>query len=127
MPAIPVRDLKEGVGFYCDTLGFKCVYLDEGGYAVLQLDAVELHLWLASDESWKDRESGKPIESGAESFLAGTHSCRIVVTGVEALYSKMQQLECIHPNAKLGKREWGSTEFGILDPYGNLVIFHEWL
>ncbi len=127
MPALPVNDLRDGVTFYKDVLGFKCVYLDEGGYAVLQLDQVELHLWLANDDDWKTREKGKPIVSGAESFLAGTHSCRIEVDGVEALYERLKSSKFIHPNAKLEKKEWGSTEFGVLDPYGNLVIFFEWI
>jgi len=127
MPAIPVNDLDEGVAFYRDKLGFQCVYQDPGGYAVLTWGSVELHLWLANDESWKSRKNGKPIDSGAESFLAGTHSCRILVKGVSHLFEKLRPLEIIHPNAKLEKKPWGSTEFGILDPYGNLVIFHEWI
>lgn len=127
MPALPVTDLKEGVAFYEEALGFKCVYLDEGGYAVLQLDAVELHLWLANDESWKEREGGPPIVSGSETFIAGTHSCRIEVSGVSELYKRFRDKPFIHPNAKLAKREWGATEFGVLDLFGNLVVFFEWI
>lgn len=127
MPAIPVNDLDEGIAFYQQTLNFECLYKDDGGYAVLKLDDAELHLWLANDESWKTQEENQPIQSGAESFIAGTHSCRIRVNGVHQLYKKMKHLKCIHPNAKLEKKEWGSTEFGVLDPYGNLIIFHEWI
>jgi len=127
MPAIPVTDLNQGVAFYTDTLGFNCVYLDEGGTAVLQLDKVELHLWLSNDESWIGERREKPIVSGAETFIAGTHSCRIKVHDITALWKKMKKSKHIHPNASLEKKEWGTTEFGVLDPWGNLVIFYEWL
>lgn len=129
MPALPVTDLLDGVAFYRDTLGFSCVYLDEGGTAVLQLGKVELHLWLSNDESWKSRDlNEKQIVSGAETFIAGTHSCRIEVNGVFTLYEHYKKLKCLHPDAKAPeKKPWDATEFGILDPYGNLIIFFEWL
>ena len=129
MPALPVRDLTEGVEFYVGTLGFECVYLDEGGTAVLQLGQIELHLWLSNDESWKTRDLNETqIETGAETFIAGTHSCRIRVNGVHALYENYKKLKSLHPNSKEPeKKPWGATEFGILDPYGNLLIFFEWL
>ncbi|MEM7291581.1 MAG: VOC family protein, partial [Pseudomonadota bacterium] len=127
MAAMPVRDLEAGIAFYVDTLGFQAIYKDDGGYAVLKLDGIELHLWLANDETWRTRDHSEPIVSGAESFIAGTHSCRIRVNGIENRWQKMHALECIHPNANLEKKPWGTTEFGVLDPYGNLIIFFEWL
>lgn len=127
MPALPVTDLEKAIEFYTRTLGFNCVYLDEGGYVVLELDAVELHLWLAGDESWREDNRENPVVSGAESFLAGTHSCRIRVNDIEALYEELRDCGSIHPNAKLGKRPWGATEFGVLDPWGNLVTFFQWV
>ncbi len=127
MPAMPVNDLDEGIAFYKEVLGFDCIYADKGGYAVLTLGRVELHLWLASDESWKTRKNDKPIVTGAETFLAGTHSCQIQVEGVVELWERMRDLKCIHPNARLEKKPWGTTEFGVLDPYGNLIIFYGWI
>ncbi len=137
MPALPVTNIKDGVEFYTNTLGFTAVYVDEAGTAVLQLDGVELHLWLSNDESWKTRanttppantpQDKTPIVSGAESFIAGTHSCRIEINGVETLWNKMRGLDCIRPHTQLEKKEWGTTEFSAFDPYGNLITFFEWL
>lgn len=127
IPALPVTNLGQGVDFYRERLGFECMYRDEGGYAVMRWQAVELHLWLANDESWRERQEGLPVQSGAESFIAGTHSCRIMVSGVEALWEKYRNTDMIHPKGHLEKKPWGSTEFAILDPWGNLITFHEWL
>jgi hypothetical protein len=55
---------------------------------------VEIHLWASNDESWKDfgeRISAQPIVSGAESFLAGTASCRIEVNGINELYEEYKK------------------------------------
>ena len=47
-------------------------------------DAV-LNLWESSDESWRERDDlrDRPVCSGAESFIAGTASCRIMVDEVD--------------------------------------------
>ena len=127
MPAIPVNDMDEGVSFYRDKLGFECVYFDPGGTAVLTLDNVELHLWLANDESWKSVDAEQPIVSGAESFLAGTHSCRIIVNDIFALHENLKAADLTILEPKPEKKPWGTTEFSIKDPYGNLVIFFEWV
>ncbi|MEM9331510.1 MAG: tRNA (guanosine(37)-N1)-methyltransferase TrmD [Pseudomonadota bacterium] len=127
MPALPVTDLEEGVKFYTEALGFECLYLDEGGYAVLTFDAVELHLWLANDESWKNETRANPVRSGAETFIAGTHSCRIEVSGIKTLYKRLLDQNRINLDQEPEKKEWGSTEFIVKDPYGNLIIFHEWI
>jgi predicted hydrocarbon binding protein len=42
---------------------------------------VEIHLWKLRDESWKNKGAllaTEPICSGAEGFIAGTASCRIM-------------------------------------------------
>ena len=55
-------------------LGFKVVH-HEGGFSIVRRDGVELHLWEARDESWRQRShTAPPVISGAESFIAGTAS-----------------------------------------------------
>ncbi len=125
IPVLPVTDMEEGVRFYRDVLGFAVAHQD-AGYAVLARDRVEVHLWLADDESWRTRKEGDPVQSGAESFLAGTHSCRISVEGVDQLHRELEPKGILHPNAPLAVKPWGAREFGVLDPYGNLVNFFEW-
>src|SRR4029453_15893129 len=90
IPALPVRDVAAAVGFYRDRFGFQTLH-HGGGFAVVARDAAVLHLWEAGDERWRDRESGgQPVCSGAESFIAGTASCRIVVDGADELYEEFR-------------------------------------
>lgn len=125
IPALPVRDIKRSIDFYCNKLGFTLGY-SESAFAVLFYNDVRLiHLWEASDESWRTRENSTPVISGAESFIAGTASCRIEVEGVDELYQQIQHLDILHPNAELSNKWWGSREFGITDPDSNLIEFFE--
>ena len=65
------------------------------------------------------------MTSGAESFLAGTASCRILVEGVGELYRTLQPLGIIHGNAPLTNQPWGDRDFAVQDPDGDLVTFFE--
>ena len=129
IPALPVRDAPKAVEFYCDKLGFEVLNHD-GGFAVMGRDEAIVHLWEAGDESWRRRESmEEPVRSGAESFIAGTASCRIMVTGVDELYAEMAAAEVLHPVSKGGvdDTDFGTREFATLDLDGNLVTFFVWV
>jgi hypothetical protein len=65
------------------------------------------------------------VVSGAESFIAGTHSCRIGMEGVAEFYKLVQPLGIVHGNAQLEETHFGTREFGVLDPDGNLITFFE--
>lgn len=71
-----MRDIAESGAFYRDQLGFT-LHVEEDGFAILQHGPVDIHLWAANDESWRERRPAAPIVPGAESFIAGTTSCRI--------------------------------------------------
>jgi catechol 2,3-dioxygenase-like lactoylglutathione lyase family enzyme len=125
IPAIPVKDIKRSIDFYCEKLGLTLGY-HEGGFAVLYYNDVRLiHLWEASDESWRSRSNSTPVVSGAESFLAGTASCRIEVEGIDELYQQILPLDILHSNAKIRTQFWGERDFGIIDPDNNLIEFFE--
>ena len=124
IPALPVNDMARSLTFYRDKLGFTVVHHDNG-FAVLRRDGVEAHLWQAADESWRTREGDSPVVSGAESFIAGTASCRIAVTGVDDLHRELDPTGIFHPNAPLVDQPWGTREFGTLDPDGILITFFE--
>ena len=129
IPALPVRDASAAVEFYRDRLGFEVLHHD-GGFAVLSRDDAVLHLWEAGDESWRKRDSiARPVRSGAESFIAGTASCRIRVEGVDELYDELRTSDVFHPVSKDGVEgtDFGSREFATLDLDGNLVTFFEWV
>jgi catechol 2,3-dioxygenase-like lactoylglutathione lyase family enzyme len=124
-PALPAADVARSIAFYRDELGFEAVHAEEG-FAVLRRDAAVLHLWGATDESWHERSDwARPIVSGAESFLAGTASCRVRVHGVDELYTHCVERGIVHPNGHIDDTWWGTREFGILDLDGNLIGFYE--
>jgi catechol 2,3-dioxygenase-like lactoylglutathione lyase family enzyme len=115
--------------FYRDRLGFEVLHHD-GGFAVLCRDEAVLHLWEAGDESWSGRSTmERPVRSGAESFIAGTASCRIVAEGIDELYAELRAQDVLHPVSKGGvdDTDFGTREFATLDPDGNLVTFFEWV
>ena len=124
IPALPVSTVAQRLPFYCTTLGFTLVHHD-GGFAIVRRDAIELHLWEADDESWRSRSEAIPVRSGAESFLAGTASCRIAVTNVDDLHRELEPHGIVHPNAQLANQPWGTREFGVLDPDHHLITFFE--
>lgn len=114
VPALPVSDERRAVAFYTDALGFEELSQNGEGLGILRCDAVELHLWVPDGSA-----------PGAETYLAGSASCRIEVTGVEELYEHCRELSVVHPNAPLTEQPWGTTEFGVLDPDNNLVTLYE--
>lgn len=129
IPALPVRDVIEAVAYYRDRFGFDALH-ETADFAVLARDDAVLHLWGASDESWRSREGldRQPIRSGAESFLAGTASCRIEVSDVDALYAELRAAGVLHDVSRGGvdATDFGSREFATLDSDGNLLTFFRW-
>lgn len=97
----------------------------DDGFARLALDEAEVHLWTASDQSWKEQAelARLPVCSGAESFIAGTASCRIEVDHVDELYAETVAAAVLHPG-DLGSAvdtAWGIREFAALDLEGKLA------
>ena len=128
IPALPVRDAAAAVAFYRDRLGFEVLHQD-GGFAVLGRSEAVVHLWEASDETWRDRDSlDPPVRSGAESFIAGTASCRIRTQGVDELYEELRLREVFHPVSTDGvtNTDFGTREFATVDLDGNLLSFFAW-
>lgn len=130
IPALPVRDLPTAIAHYRDRLGFTALHVDDS-FAVLQRDEARLHLWQAGDASWSAREDlrDRPVRSGAESFLAGTASCRIETEDVDDLYVELAAAGVLHSVSRDGVTEtdFGTREFATLDADGNLVEFFRWV
>jgi catechol 2,3-dioxygenase-like lactoylglutathione lyase family enzyme len=124
IPALPVGDIKKSIGFYCDKLGFTLVH-HEDGFAVLMCNEVRIHLWEASDEGWRSRSNDSPVCTGAESFIAGTASCRIEVEGIDELYQHIKPLGILHPNTSLKDQWWDERDFAVIDPDNNLISFFQ--
>lgn len=128
IPALPVRNIDKGTKFYEDKFGFICQYKDDS-FSKLIRDEIEIHLWASCDRNWKWRSIFlflRPIWSGAETFIAGTHSCRIQVLEIDHFYSEFKQTAVLY-NSKtvIEKTNWGTREFPTLDLHGNLLTFFE--
>lgn len=126
IPALPVRDVRAATAHYRERFGFHARFEVEG-FAVLVRDDVVLNLWGASDERWRSRGdlASNPVCSGAESFIAGTASCRIEVGDVDALFEELQRADVLHPTVRDGvtATDFGTREFATLDLDGNLLTF----
>jgi hypothetical protein len=129
IPALPVRDVRAAVAHYREQFGFDTAHAS-GDFAVLVRDDAVLHLWGATDEGWRSREHliERPIRSGAESFLAGTASCRIEVIDVDALFAELQGKGVLHEVSRGGvdTTDFGTREFATVDLDGNLLTFFRW-
>lgn len=128
IPAFPVHNIEEAVEFYEAKFGFNCVHKDQG-FALLMRGDAELHLWAACDNSWKLRGASlieRPVLSGAESFIAGTHGCRIEVAGIDELFAELAPKGVLHsPTTVVETTAWGTREFPAVDLHGNLITFFE--
>ena len=125
VPALPVRSASAAVEFYRERLGFDVLH-EDSGFAVLRRDEAEVHVWQAGDESWRSRSTvEEPVRSGAESFIAGTASCRPLVDDVDGLYDELAGRDVFHPVSRHRVREtdFGTREFAALDLDGNLLTF----
>jgi hypothetical protein len=129
IPARPVRNVGVAVAYYRDHFGFDARH-ETGDFAVLVRDDAVLHLWGATDDDWRSREDldRHPICSGAESFLAGTASCWIEVSDVDALFAELQFAGVLHDVSRAGvaATDFGTREFATLDSDGNLLTFFCW-
>jgi hypothetical protein len=130
IPALPVGDIAAAVTHFRDRLGFTPLHV-RNGFAVVEREQARIHLWHAGDTSWTSRGDvhERPIRSGAESFLAGTGSCRIEADDVDGLYTEFAQADVIHPASHQGVREteFGTREFATVDADGNLIEFFHWV
>lgn len=128
IPALPVRDVRAAAGHYRDSFGFGGLHVTDD-FAVIRRDDAELHLWGSTDDGWRGRGdiAERPVRSGAESFLAGTASCRIEVEDVDALHAELRDAGVLHPTAgEVTRTDFGTREFAALDRDGNLIAFFRW-
>ncbi len=128
IPALPVQSIKQSCEYYTNRLGFTIRHQEET-FAIAVRDEIEIHLWQSCDNSWKWRSLFlvlKPVWSGAESFIAGTASCRIQVQGIEELYGEYKKQGVLHSaDTEIEEQHWGHKEFPVVDLYRNLLTFYE--
>jgi uncharacterized glyoxalase superfamily protein PhnB len=128
VPALPVESVTAAVSHYEACFGFTALHQDEG-FAVLARDDAVLHLWESGDDGWRLRPvadlAASPVRTGAETFIAGTASCRIEVDDVDGLYAELAATGVLHPidAGSPTDTDWGTREFATLDLAGNLLTF----
>lgn len=107
-PVLASLDIKRSVGFFCSKLGFTKIHEEQGAYGIVSSGSVSIHFWACADRK-----------------IAEATGCRVGVRGIDHLYAQCVKSGIVHPKAPLAKAPWGSQEFAILDPDGNLVTFYE--
>lgn len=107
-PVLASLDIRRSVDFYASALGFDVVHAEQDVYGIVAQGGVEIHFWACRDRA-----------------IAEATSCRIRVEGIDRLHERCRQLGIVHPRGALAVKPWGTLEFAILDPDGNLVTFHE--
>jgi len=129
IPALPASDVPAAAAHFRERFGFDSPH-ETDDFAVVVRDDSVLHLWGATDAGWRSRDdlAGRPIRSGAESFLAGTASCRIEVDDVDALFEELATQGVLHDVSRGGVSvtDFGTREFATVDLDGNLLTFFRW-
>ena len=130
IPALPAADVRTSVEHFRERFGFDAPHVTDD-FAVVTRDDAVLHVWGATDDGWRARGDvvERPVRSGAESFLAGTASCRIEVADVDALFDELRATGVLHPVSREGvsTTDFGTREFATLDRDGNLIAFFRWV
>ncbi|MES3019888.1 MAG: VOC family protein [Bacteroidota bacterium] len=128
IPALPVRSIKRSCEYYTTKLGFMIRHQEET-FAIAVRDEIEIHLWQSCDKSWKWRSiflALKPVLTGAETFIAGTASCRVQMQGITELYDEYKKQKVLHSvDTVIEAQYWGHREFPVVDQDGNLLTFYE--
>ena len=108
VPVLASLDIERSAAFFVSKLGFAKVHVDQGSYGIVANGPVQVHFWACDDRR-----------------IAEATGCRIQVRDIEPLFRRCESQAIVHPRAPLASRPWGTREFAILDPDGNLVTFFE--
>lgn len=121
-PVLMSRDLPESIGFF-ERLGFSVAFRDSETaprYAGIVRDEVMLHLQWHDAGQW-----AHPGDRPAYRFLVGD---------VDALYRELHDRGAVpdpavsgSPWARPGDTPWGTREFHLRNPSGNLLQFYRLL
>jgi catechol 2,3-dioxygenase-like lactoylglutathione lyase family enzyme len=108
-PMLSVADVDATEAFFCEVLDFRVVRRDPK-YRIVERDGQLVHIKLA----WSDAVLQGAKES-AEIYIA--------VSGIDALWERVEAFKDRFQTRDLFDREYGMTEFHIKPPGGECVIF----
>lgn len=118
-PVLAARDVADSARFYSQ-LGFTTTFMDDPAaprYAGVVRGPVELHLQWGDPSQWEHAGDRPAI--------------RFVVPDVDALFAEFQAAGVFTPSssggpwAKPGNTPWGTREFHLRDPGGNVLQFYQ--
>ena len=112
-PVLPARNVRDAIRFYVDRLGFEVRFQDDPDqpeYAGVQRDNIVLHLQFQFD---RDFQAGS----------AGRCFVRILVDDPDALFAEYSDKGVFQEWSKCGDTDWGTREFALADPDGNVLTF----
>ncbi len=112
IPLLPAQDLRATEAFYVN-LGFTRPGKWYDGYLILAREQIELHFWQCPDRA-----------------IAEQSGCYIRTQDADALHAEFAATMPWPGGAKLmdvADRAWGTREFYVIDPNGNLLRFGQYL
>jgi len=108
VPVLASLDIAATVDFYTKSLGFACRHRSPGEYAIVERDGIEIHFWPCGDPR-----------------VAVNTGCRVGVEGIAALFEEYSALRALRSDCAVRATPWGTREFEVVDPHGNLITFYE--
>ncbi|MDX3927730.1 MAG: VOC family protein [Shinella sp.] len=127
VPEFAVTDWEASLRFYCDILGFDCLYQrSEEGFAYLEREGAELMI----DQIGLGRTFGDDHLPAAPPFGRGLN-LQIRVSAVEPMIAALEAAHiCLYLPLeekwyRRGTAEVGQRQFVVADPDGYLLRFYE--
>ena len=112
IPIFRIFSIEKAREFYCDWLGFTVDWehrFDDKAPLFMQVSRGGLKFFLSEHHG-----SGTP----------GTH-IHVDMTGVAEFHSELMAKGYGYMRPGLEETEWGATQFNVLDPFSNRIIFNE--
>ena len=110
-PMLATDNMEETILFYQTVLGFK-TFMKSPAYAIVERDGLTIHIQKAADE-----ETMKCVREHTEIYIE--------VSGIHDLWEHVKTFKNRYRIRDLFDREYGMTEFHIVDPHGCLVFVGE--
>jgi len=110
-PMLAVANMTETLAFYREVLGFN-VSMETPAYSIIERDGASVHFMAAADESVM-----KAVRGHTEFYIE--------VTDIRSLWAHVETFKEKYKIKDLYDRDYGMTEFHIVDPNDCLVFVGE--
>lgn len=110
IPVMPSKDVQTSIDFFVNLGAHKSFITDDKAYGGVHFGRTEIHFFIANEE-----------------IIFLWFACRIQMHSVDNAYEMCRSRGILHPNGGLAVKDYGYKEFAILDPFGNLYTFAEFV